>query len=193
MNIKNKQKGFTLIELVVIMGILVLCGGLIASIIFNTLRGSKKSANTNTVTQNGNFALSSITEIVNKADGVVSSCNNTPSKILVLSSSKTSTVYTISCIGDTNIFISQTNQSTGVSPGAPVSLLSPGVRLATNSCNLKCTQASPSVTGAISPNPFIKPLIEVDFVLTDLSQSTAADTRAQATFRTSILMRGYEP
>ena len=191
--VKQYNSGFTLVELIVITGILVLCGGVIASIIFNTLRGSKKSANTNAVTQNGNFALSSITEVVNKADGIVSTCNNTSSKILLLSSSKTNTVYTISCIGETNINISQSNQATGIPIGLPVSLLSPGVRLSDNSCSLKCTQAVPNITGAISPNPFIKPLIEISFVLTDLDRSTAADTRAQATFRTSVLMRSYEP
>lgn len=191
MKYKNKQKGFTLIELTVIMGILVLCGGLIASIIFNTLRGSKKSTSTNSVTQNGNFALSTISDIVNKSDQVVSSCTNVPQKTLILYSSETDTVYSISCASGTNITVSQVNRTSGVSISPPTTLLSSSVKLVQDSCSLKCSQTTPNVTGTASANPFIKPLIEVSFVLTDPDSSGVADI--QSNFKTSVLMRSYMP
>lgn len=190
---KLNKKGFTIVELLVITGILVLCGGLIAGIIFSTLQGSKKSSNTNQVTQSGNYALSVITETVNKADQVVSSCNNTPSQSLLLYSSQTDSLYTISCLSGTNITIEETNRSTGLPVGSQNTLLGEGVRLSGSSCSFTCNQVGPSVTGAASPNPYLKPVIQVSFMLTDPGQSTAADVRAQINFRTSIYLRNFQP
>ena len=190
----KNQSGFTLIELVVVSGILVLSTGLIASVILNTLRGSKKSSNTNYVAQNGNYALSAITDIINKSDEVMSACNNTPSSSLILFSSRENANYTIDC-GGSNIVITKQFRDTTPNPPA-VSLLDTNVHL-DGVCRITCSQINiNSMTTPTVPNPtanpYLNPLIEISFDLTDFAQSQSVDTRARALFNTSVYLRNYQ-
>ena len=54
----KKQKGFTIIEIVVVVGILGVIAVIGTNMFFTVIRGSNKSKNLTTVKQNGEYALS---------------------------------------------------------------------------------------------------------------------------------------
>lgn len=69
----KSEKGYTLIELLAVMVVVVIVGTIIAGIIVSSLRGSNKSTNVNDIRENGNFALSQISKMISFAksfDGV---------------------------------------------------------------------------------------------------------------------------
>jgi prepilin-type N-terminal cleavage/methylation domain-containing protein len=72
---KNKklQSGYTLIELLAVMIILVAVGTIITSILVSTLRSGDKSTTTNDIRQTGNYAIAQMSKMIAYAksfDGV---------------------------------------------------------------------------------------------------------------------------
>ena len=74
------NRGFTLIELVVVSGILVAISGIIGGILYSTLRGSESTRSKTLVAQNGNYAISSISELVKRSKSVVAISNGEPTE-----------------------------------------------------------------------------------------------------------------
>lgn len=66
--LKNKN-GYTLVELLVAMILLITVGSIMAAIIVVSLRGSNRSTNVNDIRQEGNFALSQMTKMITYAQG----------------------------------------------------------------------------------------------------------------------------
>lgn len=69
------EKGYTLIELLAVMIVLIAVGTIIASILISSLRGGNKSTTTNEVRQSGNYAISQMSKMIAYAksfDGVSS-------------------------------------------------------------------------------------------------------------------------
>lgn len=60
----NGQNGYTLIELLAVMIIIIAVGTIITNIIVSSLRGSNKSTSVNEVRQAGNFALSQMAKAI---------------------------------------------------------------------------------------------------------------------------------
>ena len=61
---KNKQNGYTLVELLAVIFVLVAVGTIISSILTSVLRSSNKSANTENVRRNGNYAISQMSKMI---------------------------------------------------------------------------------------------------------------------------------
>lgn len=74
LRIKNKSSiGFTLVEVLVVLVLLVSVGALIGSILFSAFRGASKTDVLQVVRQNGNFTISQIAKTIRNAkqfDGV---------------------------------------------------------------------------------------------------------------------------
>ncbi len=71
--ILNNKKGYTLVELLAAMILLIIVGSIMAAIIVISLRGSNRSTNVNDIRQEGNFALSQMTKMITYAqsfDGI---------------------------------------------------------------------------------------------------------------------------
>lgn len=64
LKIKHLQKGYTLIELLAVMVVLIVVGGIITSILISSLRGSNRSTSVNDVRQNGNYVLSQMSKMI---------------------------------------------------------------------------------------------------------------------------------
>lgn len=65
----NENRGYTLVELLVAMILLITVGSIMAAIIVISLRGSNRSTNVNDIRQEGNFALSQMTKMITYAQG----------------------------------------------------------------------------------------------------------------------------
>lgn len=74
--IKSQNSGFTLIEIVVVFGILALIGGLTSDLFASILKGTNKANTVNEIKQNGNYALSRIERAVRNSSSVVYWDNN---------------------------------------------------------------------------------------------------------------------
>src|SRR5581483_2454097 len=103
---KQLSSGFTILELLVVISIMVIIGSLISGILFSTLRGTNKTKITNAVSQNGNYAMSVMTDIIRSSTNVVSggatcaSASPTPAQTIALSRLDGG-ITTLSCTGNT--------------------------------------------------------------------------------------------
>lgn len=178
----DRQAGFTLIELIIVIAIIVVMGSILISIFFTTLRGTNKSNVEMIVRQNGNYAISQMGKMIRNArsfEGVsktdidssyIFSCAANPPqeeyKYLRISSFDNSLI-TLSC-GDTSPEIA--------SNGASFIDTS---EIAVTSCRFYCTQ----------PSLAYPPKIEIDFVLTQKQQTDLAEGKASVHFNTSVFLR----
>ncbi len=65
------MKGFTLIEMIVVVAVLIIMGAILSQIFSNTLRGSNKAQVLSSIKQNGQSALDTMDKTIRQADKVV--------------------------------------------------------------------------------------------------------------------------
>lgn len=70
-----KNKGFTLIEILIVVGIMVTLGFIFTDIFLQTLRGGNKVNTVNRVKQNGQVVLDQLTNEIRQADKIVCTGN----------------------------------------------------------------------------------------------------------------------
>lgn len=188
--IKNLQKGFTLVELLAVMLILVSVGGMVTVILISTLRNGSKSNSINDVRQNGQFVMSQMSKMITyssefcglSTDGTGSSddcdlksqsntfttdCTVSPSPsynyIKIRSFDGGQTVF--SCSGNTIA----SNGASMVNVGSFV----------TSACSFTCSQLS-------STSP---PTININFTLSKVNSGLFVENQAIIPFETSLTIR----
>ncbi len=65
--IRNNKNGYTLVELLAVIVVLVAVGTIIAAILTSVLRSSNKSASTESVRRNGNYAITQMSKMITYA------------------------------------------------------------------------------------------------------------------------------
>jgi type II secretory pathway pseudopilin PulG len=186
---KYQPNGYTLVELLAVIFILVAVGTLISSILTSVLRSSNKGTNTEAVRTNGNNAISQMSKMITyaqKLEGVSVSGNfNDPTQYQADCSSQPATTkyyYLRIKSFDTGIttFACANSQISSISsvlvPTIFTYLVDPTL---STSCYFQCLQAS---AGAPA---------KIDIVLDITATSTAVFSENQATmhFETSVLTR----
>ncbi len=86
-----RERGFTFIELLAVIAVLIAIGVIVGTILFTSLRGTNKTNTITIVRQNGNYALSLMSKMIREArsfDGV-STAENGP--------------YTVNCLQSTPV------------------------------------------------------------------------------------------
>ncbi len=177
-NLKLKtNRGYTLIELTVVMILLIVVGTLIVGIINSTLRGSTKSKITNDLAQNGNYALSLMSNLLLSAQkfqsirstspvaGTFTSCENGPligDRITLLEFDG----------GITDLTCNGTNISSNSAA------LLDSSQVITTACSFTCTQT----------DPYSLPRIDISFQIKNATGATN-EKQANATFSTSVSLR----
>ncbi len=162
--------GYTLVELLAVIGILSVIGSIVVSVIFISLTGSKKTETVEVIRQNGDLTLSQMVKSIRFAKSLDTPANCVPSATV---SSVTFTPIasdgqiTYSCTGDTL-----------ASNGA--SLLNT-TSIRTQSCSFVCTQSTLSSA----------PTITIQFTLVPAVGGAFAETKAQLPFQSSVTLRNY--
>jgi type II secretory pathway pseudopilin PulG len=178
------KNGYTLIELVVVGGILVVISSLVTGILYTTLRSTTKTTVTTNVSQNGSYALSVITNIITSSTEVLNVDNQDDFKDCTASPRGSSIelqrldggVTTLMCTESGSI----ASQSAG---GSSFDLLNTdAVQIAQNNCSFTCKQSTVYDT----------PVIEINFSLADKSTSSFKEDQASADFDTSVVLRNYQ-
>ncbi len=193
----NRIRGYTLIELLAVMVVMIATGTIITSILVTTLRGGNKGNTTNNVRQNGNYVITQMTKMIAYArsfDGVSTDgttyspdCtvtippppNPTPTPIpykyiKITSFDGGTTIF--SCNGSTDIPpYTIASQSALSSTGQ--SLIDSSLRI--TSCVFYCSQDNISAS----------PRIDIDFTITSGAASLFAESKSSISFQTSVTPR----
>lgn len=177
------KKGYTLIELVVVVGILVIISSLVTGILYTTLRSTTKTTVTTNVSQNGSYAMSTITNIITSSSEVLNvgerdnftDCTNDPWGKSIELQRLDGGVTTLVCTYTGSI----ASQS---ADGSSFDLLNTEQVKTTNNCSFTCKQSTAYDT----------PVIEISFSLIDKNTSSFKEDQASADFDTSVVLRNYQ-
>ncbi len=184
----SNSKGYTLVEMLAVIVVFSVIGGIIAAIFASSLRGSNKANVTNEVRQNGNYALTQISRMITYAksfDGISVDGVNYDSECYiepVLENTPTPTPseyhylkitgfdggqITFVCLSDPDEISSNTasmiNEST----------------VSVDSCKFNCEQLN-----IIQP-----PTIKINFSLSQKNQEALFENKTSMSFETSATMR----
>ncbi len=171
--LQRNLAGFTLIEVLVVMGVFVTVSGIILSILFVSLRGSRKSDLIVSVRQNGDVAMSQMVRMIRYAKSLDSPTSCVPSVVYLNS-------ITITSADDNQtVFSCPVSSGTGISSNS-ASLIDVNA-VAVSSCSFSCTQASLS-------DP---PSITINFILSALGGGNLVEGQTSIPFQTSVTMRNY--
>ncbi len=178
------QRGYTIVELLAVMTIVVVVSGVIAGILYSTLRGGSKSKITSDVAQNGNYAISVITQTIIQSQDVTS-VGGTPITSCITSPTGTSIDLTQSD-GSTITFSCSNNTVASTSAQITSSLIdTSNLEVDATTCTFKCRQDN--------NNPVAIPVVDVAFSVKQKGSVTNPDAKSTANFSTSTSMRNYNP
>ncbi len=178
------NRGYTLIELLAVTTIIVIVASLIAGILYSTLRGGNKSKVTNEVAQNGNYALSVISntillsESVTQIGGVsITDCTANPSGSSIELKQSTGSLITFACQNDTIASTSASSTTYLIDNNT--------VKADSATCSFVCKQSD--------NNPYSIPIINITFTLSQLNANATVENSSTAVFTTSTTMRNFNP
>lgn len=166
------QKGFTLLEILVVMSIVSVAGIIVAGILVSTLRGSSKVNIVSSVKQNGDYAVAQMARIIRSASSVnILPCGNPSPAVQSITVTQIDTSQTIfDCSG-----------STITSNGTSL-LDTSSVQLVPSTCQLICSQQSTADV----------PVIQIKFSLMQKNSSNQPDQASTIPFQTSVILRNIQ-
>ncbi len=167
-----KKQGFSLIEVLIAMGILVTVGSVAMVVFFTTLRGATKSDVIREVKQNGEYAISAMETMIRSSQSVESIGSGCSSSNGCLGSG--------SCIK----ILNPDNQYTVFSLS--------GTQIASTGGNLTNNKVRASgLSFTCSQPPGAPPIVTVSFTLTQATSTTRVEEQASIPFKTTISLRNY--
>ena len=168
------KKGFTLVEMLVVIGVLAIIVVVGSTIFFNLLKGSTKTRTVNLIKQNGSYALTIMErmirngKIIQNSDGQI--CESVMPKIKIENPDGGETEF--SCEGDR---ISSNSAS----------LISNQVKVANGSCSFDCQR-----TSVFEPD-----VVTINFTLSQVQADVRPEEEASMVFKTTVVLRnivGYD-
>lgn len=186
---QNLEKGFTIIELLAVMVVLVIISGIVLSIIFSSLRATKKTNILSSVKQNGSYVISQMEKAIRGAKkfGGVSTNDTSPITYNVncvqptaVPGNPTPTPIPYHALKITSFDDSQTEfycSTSGIFSNSN-SLIDSSI-LKVDSCSFICNQSSSSES----------PTIDINFSLLQKTSNSLAEEKASVSFKTSATMR----
>lgn len=179
---KSLQRGFTLIEILTSITVLVAVGAIMTGVISSVLRGANKTSNIEVIRENGNYAISQISKNIQFAkvfDGF----------------STDNTSYVTSCVNPTNPTEYEYVKVTLHDDSQVMYRCESNGRFTTNgtsvvntasvsfsSCSITCTQKKSSDV----------PIVGINFELEPLNSSVLVENSTPPIpFETSVTVRNY--
>lgn len=171
---KRKKNGFTLIEILVVLGLLSIVAAIGSNMFFTTFRSSTKTKVLTIVKQNGDYALSVMErtirgaqEVIENSDGDICEENMNKVKIKNLDGSQ----IEFACVDEGTI--------TGHIASDSSRLVSPEVKL--SACSFSCT----------SEGEFYPQIVNIDFNLSQALETTRLEEQASVDFQTTVATRNF--
>ncbi len=167
------SRGFSLIELVVSMGIFAIISGVALSILFTSLRVSRKSEGMVVLKEQGDAVLSQMVRQIRFAKSLDTPASCTPS-----TATTSLTVTSLSDNGQTT-FACTTGASSSITSNS-ASLIDTNAVTVT-ACSFVCSQ----------PTIDDPPTIRLQFTLSTKNATSFAETTGSLPFQTSVTLRNY--
>ena len=170
----KKQKGFTIIEIIVVIGILGIIAAVGTNMFFTVISGSTKSKNLTTVKQNGEYALSVMERMIRNSSDVITNtdgqiCESGMTKIKIINSDKEETEFAFIDIDGNSYIASNSSRMT-----------SDQVKVTSGVFNC-------SSTGDFNPKTIV-----IDFTLDqNISPTPRIEEEATMDFRMTVGIRNY--
>jgi type II secretory pathway pseudopilin PulG len=177
------NKGYTLVELLAVIVIMITVGTVIMSILVSALRGGNKSQTTNQVRESGNYVISQMSKMITFAkhlDGLSTDNIKYDSNCVLKVVSPAPTPIPYQYIKFTAFDGGQTTFScSGGNIASNTAALIDTSTLVVTNCTFICTQ--PSIS--------IPPTIDISFTLNEKINSSFSEKKASIPFETSITIR----
>lgn len=165
------KKGFTLVELLVVLAIFLTVGGVIISVLYISLRGSNKAEVVTSIKQNGDFALSQMVKSIRFAGSL-----NSPSSCVP---SQSASSITITSISDG----AQTTYSCPANANDPITSNSAALvdtnAVSVSNCSFVCSQATVN-------DP---PRVTIQFTLSAKTTNALQENTTSLPFQSSVILR----
>lgn len=171
-------KGYTLIELVVVAGILGIIGVVSVSLFLSTLLGGGKSTALNDVRSNGDYAITQMERMIRSARYLVSTCEEDMTSLEIKNPDGGNTIFTST---EEGYIASNSGTLTGILTADDVLLADPNEVLSVGIIDFDCVQSSPKAPEVIT----------INFTLQKGDSGTPNRDYAQADFSTSVQIRSY--
>ena len=183
MEVKNKKMktkkpnfGFTMIEILVVVGILGVIASVGSIMFFTTFRSSTKTKILSTVKQNGDYALSVMGRVIRDSQEVIANteipsrtCESGMKKIKVKRLNGSEAEF--SCVEGPSGFIASNSAA----------LTSSEVEVKLNSCYFDCT----------TEGDFYPQNVVISFTLNQATLTTRLEEQAAIDFRTTVTLRNF--
>jgi len=160
--IPNFREGFTLIELVIVAGIMIIIAIVSVNLLFSTLKGSIKAEVIKNAKQNGDYAISVMERMIRNASEVIT-CESGMSSIEITNPNNFKTTFS---------FSSENIASSGAN------LISSGYQVTSSSFDCNKIQDKPAV-------------VTIKFTLETGGSSTKAEEKIKIPFQTTVSLRTY--
>lgn len=184
-NNNNKSLSFTLIEMLIVIGVISLTLPAFFSIFFSLLRQQAKIYALSQVKREGDFALNTITNIIrNYGVSIHSSTPPDENNKINCPQSGTQIIndYFLDKYGNYFRFYLESDHIASTSPIiTPTTIPLTTNRVQVTNFNLACAQTS----------PFSPPIIKVNFTVTYNTGSTRPEDTASLNYQTQIKMKSY--
>lgn len=158
----KKKRGFTLIEVIMIvfiLGIVVVVGG---NLFFSVLKGASKAEITKEVKQNGDYAIGVMERMIRNAQEIVpNSCSGGSIQIKNPDGYFTTFSFSGTRIASNSAYLTSEN-----------------VKLVTGSYSFSCSQTVPLT-------------VTISFTLSQTATTTRPEEQAQVPFQTTVSLRTY--
>lgn len=173
----NSKQGYTIVELLAVVSILVIISGIISGILYSTLRGTGKTRINTEVSQSGAYALSVFTNAVVDSGSVtqindvdISDCTASPSGTSVTLRRLDGATTKFSC---TNNTINKDD----------VSIVNNNI-VSISNCSFTCKQKT--------DDSYSIPSVDISFTVSQKA-GKFVELIGTSTFNTSVTMRNYAP
>lgn len=164
------KKGFTLIEMLVVIGMLAIIVVVGSTSFFNLLKGSTKTRTVNLVKQNGDYAMGVMTRMIRNARKIDSDCDSGMDEITIINPDNYPTTF--SCLDNP---ISSNSAS----------LISNQVKVANDNCSFNCQR-----TTIFEPD-----VVTINFTLSQAQVNVRPEEEVSIVFKTTVVLRniaGYD-
>jgi prepilin-type N-terminal cleavage/methylation domain-containing protein len=178
-----KMRGFTLLEILISIGVLATVSTLIAQVLFTTTHVNKKTETLRDIKQNGEFTIDVIERLVRNANRLETVCDvdsvSTPAAIVRGADDRTTTLQ---CVSDGTVA-----RIASVSATGSVSYLSGGNVTLSQSGGKSCDDST--LAFSCPPTTAIDEPMTVNFSLTSPGASISAFEKSTTSFQTTVSLR----
>jgi len=165
----TKKNGFTLIEMMVVVGVLGIVAVVGSGAFFSILRGSTKTKTLQAVKQNGDYAMSVMERMIRSARSLISPTTD-------------------SIVSSITIKNPDGGETTFFCGGTPATIASNGASLLSNEVKVSDCNIFEVTRGQLETKPAV---VKINFNLSPTGTLNRPEEQAEVNFQTTISLRNY--